>query len=63
MENRRKTSIPTIVLVVFVILKLTGNVSWPWWIVLSPLWGGAVVLFIILLFIGILMAFDHDNNS
>jgi len=63
MENRRKTSIPTIVLVVFVILKLTGNVSWPWWIVLSPLWGGAVVLFIILLFIGMLMAFDHDNNS
>jgi hypothetical protein len=63
MENKIKTSIPAIVLVAFVILKLTGNVSWPWWIVLSPLWGGAVVLFIILLFIGMLMAFDHDNNS
>jgi membrane protein YdbS with pleckstrin-like domain len=30
----------TVLLVVFVVLKLTGNVDWSWWWVLSPLWIG-----------------------
>ena len=25
-------------LVVFVVLKLTGNIDWSWWWVLSPAW-------------------------
>jgi len=24
---------------VFIALKLTGDISWAWWIVLSPIWG------------------------
>jgi len=24
--------------IVFIILKLTGNIDWSWWWVLSPLW-------------------------
>lgn len=30
--------IPTVVLVVFVILKLLKLIHWSWWWVLSPLW-------------------------
>ena len=28
----------SVILVVFLVLKLSGLVSWSWWIVLSPLW-------------------------
>lgn len=39
-DRRRSTgvSLGTVILVVFVILKLTNNVSWSWFWVLSPLW-------------------------
>jgi phosphoglycerol transferase MdoB-like AlkP superfamily enzyme len=32
------TGLPTILLVVFIVLKLTGVISWSWWWVLSPFW-------------------------
>jgi len=31
-------SILTVLLIVFVVLKLTDNIDWSWWWVLSPLW-------------------------
>lgn len=34
--------------IVFITLKLTGHITWSWWMVLSPLWGGfAFILAII----------------
>lgn len=41
--------------VLFIGLKLTGYITWPWIWVLSPLWIGIVVFFGILL-IGLLIA-------
>ncbi len=32
------SSILTIMFVVFLVLKLTGNINWSWWWVTSPLW-------------------------
>jgi len=32
------SSILTIMFVVFLVLKLTGNIDWSWWWVTSPLW-------------------------
>ena len=32
------STLSTMLLVVFVVLKLTGNIGWPWWIVLAPFW-------------------------
>jgi hypothetical protein len=39
-----------ILFVVFLILKLTGNIDWSWWWVTSPLWipFAIVIVFIIL---------------
>lgn len=37
-SNRRGVGIFTVLLIVFIVLKLTGNISWPWPIVLIPLW-------------------------
>lgn len=36
---------------IFIVLKLTGVISWSWWWVLSPLWIGGVLF---LLWIGLL---------
>jgi hypothetical protein len=41
MENKTKSSgigLTGILLVVFLVLKLTGNISWSWLWVLSPIW-------------------------
>ena len=41
---RGGTSISTVLLVVFVVLKLTDNITWSWIWVLSPLWIGLGVV-------------------
>lgn len=42
MENKTSYSVGTglldILLIVFIVLKLVGVISWSWWIVLIPLW-------------------------
>lgn len=41
------TSVATVLLIVFVTLKLCGVVGWSWWWVMAPLWvpaGAAVFL-------------------
>lgn len=50
-EQTASTSISlyTIVFIIFLILKLTGNIDWSWWWVTSPIW------IPILLFVGILV--------
>ena len=66
MENKKNTtSVTTILLVVFVVLKLTGNLDWSWWWVLSPLWIPIALIGVIALSIGILMAMfgDRFNND
>ena len=51
------SSILTILFIVFLILKLTGNIDWSWWWVTSPLWLPVALLFAILgiAFIGIII--------
>jgi hypothetical protein len=41
--------------IVFITLKLIGYITWSWWWVLSPLWGG-VVLFLMIVVIFLLVA-------
>jgi hypothetical protein len=52
------SGIPTLLFIVFLILKLTGNIDWSWWWVTSPLWlpGVLVIIFII-----IAMILDKGN--
>ena len=33
----------------FIALKLTGFIDWSWWWVTAPLWGGAAILFLIVI--------------
>ena len=44
--------------IVFLCLKLTGTISWSWWIVTLPLWGGIVLVIgflLIVLIIGLVL--------
>lgn len=53
MENSSKSSgigFTGLLTIVFIVLKLTGNIDWNWWWVLSPIW---VSLLFVLIVIGI----------
>jgi hypothetical protein len=52
------SSILTVLFIVFLTLKLTGNIDWSWWWVTSPLWLPLAILFAIinvLLIAGVIM--------
>ncbi len=45
-------SVPGIVFIVFLVLKLTGCIGWSWWWVTSPLWiMGAIIIGLTLLYV------------
>ncbi len=43
------SGILTILFVVFLVLKLTGEIDWSWWWVTSPLWLPLVLLLVTIL--------------
>lgn len=45
----------TVLGIVFTVLKLTGVISWSWWLVLLPFYGGLAVLGIALIIIALIM--------
>jgi len=47
-----------VITLLFIILKVTNYVDWSWWIVLSPLWGSVLVLFILSTVIYFIEKFD-----
>lgn len=47
-----KIGFPTLLFVVFLVLKLTGTIHWSWWWVTAPLWiGVALFMGVVLLLI------------
>lgn len=46
-----------ILFLIFMVLKLTGNITWSWWYVTLPLWG-PILLALIILGIGVLVAYN-----
>jgi hypothetical protein len=51
MENSKESTgglgIVTVVQIIFLILKLTGNIWWSWWWVLSPIWIPIALFFLV----------------
>jgi len=56
-----------VLFIVFLVLKLTGNIDWSWWWVTSPLWIPIVLLasvfLVMLLVVILLMLFGFSPNS
>jgi len=44
-------SFSMVLFLIFLVLKLTGNITWSWWWVTSPLWISAGLFLMILPFI------------
>ena len=48
MKNNKNTNksigLFDVLLVIFIVLKLTGLVDWSWWWVLSPIWIAVLIL-------------------
>lgn len=42
----------TVLFLIFLILKLTGNIDWSWWWVTCPLWGSAALGLVALIIFG-----------
>lgn len=53
----------TVVLVVFIILKLTDNVAWSWFWVLSPLWIPASIIAVLLTIAGVVALIASITSS
>ena len=43
-SNNTQSSTLFIIFVVLLILKLSGTILWPWWIVTLPLWIGIAII-------------------
>ena len=54
------SGIPTILFVVFLVLKLTGEIDWSWWWVTSPLW---IPIAAVLVLIVIALVFYNVGNK
>lgn len=53
-ENRHTVTplpLPTVLFLVFLVLKLTGNIAWSWWWITSPLWIAVLVAVPVLTYI------------
>ena len=46
--------------IVFVTLKLLGFISWSWWWVTLPFWGGIALVFLV---IGVILLVDISKNK
>jgi hypothetical protein len=47
-------SLLTLLGVLFIGLKLAGYITWSWWLVTLPLWGGAAFVLALLVVLGII---------
>ena len=45
----------TLLLTLFIALKLTGMITWSWWWVLSPMWIGALVVVSVITVVGTIL--------
>ena len=60
-------SITSVLFIVFLVLKLTGNIDWSWWWVTSPLWipialvFGIVFLAVLIVIIALIFGASIDD--
>lgn len=56
----------TLILLIFIILKLTHLVSWSWWWVISPIWLPFIIVFVpatLKLIVGLIKIFIEEKKN
>lgn len=62
MKKEAKTvglDLSDVLLVIFVVLKLLKVITWPWWLVLMPLWIDIGLVILVILCVIIVAAIDN----
>jgi MFS superfamily sulfate permease-like transporter len=52
----------TLLGVLFIGLRLANVIDWPWWVVLAPIWGPAVLVVVILTLISVISQRSERKN-
>lgn len=52
-SSKAGVSTSTVLLIVFITLKVTDNIDWSWWWVLSPLWIPWGVVLVLCMLVGV----------
>jgi hypothetical protein len=56
--------VPMILFLIFLVLKLTGYITWSWWWVTSPLWIGSILVSILtILIVSLVVLFKKRQNE
>lgn len=57
-------SLTAVLFIVFLVLKLTGNITWSWWWVTSPLWITFLIGFglVLVILVGIIIALTFGSS-
>lgn len=65
MSNRSGNGVSSMFLLflVFLVLKLTGYVTWSWWWVTAPLWLGFAVVLVLVFAIALLTHYACDRRA
>ena len=48
--------------VLFIALKLTGHIDWPWWLVFWPILADVVIVVAVLLWFAVVAAIDNRRK-
>ena len=70
MANKKSNSVlslTAVLFIVFLVLKLTGNIDWSWWWVTSPLWipfaiiFGAILVVVLIIILALIFGMSIDD--
>lgn len=57
-NNATGIGILDVILVIFIVLKLIGIITWSWWIILIPLWIELILVIVTIIIIAIMTKRD-----
>tara|TARA_Y100000034_G_C6796409_1_gene356983 strand:+ start:419 stop:625 length:207 start_codon:yes stop_codon:yes gene_type:complete len=60
-NNKGTIGCLNVLLIILITLKLTNNISWSWWWVLSPLWISLGFACILLSVFGVMLYFNKEK--
>lgn len=63
MNKTNSSLLPTLLLVLFIGLKLGGVINWSWWWVLSPLWIPLAILGVSMTVLGVVVCVKMSRSS
>jgi len=61
-QDKGGMSFLSVILIIFIILKITNLISWSWWWVLSPLWIGFALASVVVIYLTIWYKIDQRKS-